>query len=93
MMLARSFLAWLGGFRRVRRFADAQLLAAAAAAGGSVYRAHGLAYVLRSRGTAIRGTLGSPTSSMTTGSVLNGKGSVPSELLDHVDADRPRAVG
>ena len=37
----------VGGFRSVRKYVDAQLLAAVERAGGSVYRTHGLGYVLR----------------------------------------------
>lgn len=47
MLLARSTLAEVGGWRAVRRFVDAQLLESIAAAGGVVYRTHGLGYVLR----------------------------------------------
>ena len=37
----------VGGFRSVRKFVDAQLLAAIAGAGAGLYRTHGLGYVLR----------------------------------------------
>ena len=37
----------MGGFRPVRRFVDAQLLSGIEAAGGRIYRTHGLGYVLR----------------------------------------------
>ena len=47
MLLGRDHLRSLGGFRRVRRFVDASLLSAVHATGGTVYRAHGLGYVLR----------------------------------------------
>jgi len=47
ILVERGYLAQLGGFRPVRRFVDAQLLSATAALGGSVYRSHGLGYVLR----------------------------------------------
>ncbi len=47
LLLERGFLVSLGGFRSVHRYVDAQLLAATSAAGGSVYRTHGLGYVLR----------------------------------------------
>ena len=47
MMVDRDLLREAGGFRPVRRYVDAQLLAAVAAAGGTVYRSHGLGYVLR----------------------------------------------
>jgi hypothetical protein len=47
MMIDRTLLADLGGFRPVRRFVDAQLLVAALAAGAGIYRTHGLGYVMR----------------------------------------------
>ena len=51
LMFDKQVLASLGGFRRVRRFVDAQLLAGVEAAGGTIYRTHGLGYVLRRTGT------------------------------------------
>jgi hypothetical protein len=47
IMIERHVLRSVGGFRRVRRFVDAQLLNAVEADGGRIYRAHGLGYVLR----------------------------------------------
>ncbi|RHW27858.1 glycosyltransferase [Nocardioides immobilis] len=47
MLLERSFLTAVGGFRPVTRFVDAQLLAATHAVGGTVYRTHGLGYTYR----------------------------------------------
>ena len=47
LMIDRSLLHEVGGFRAVRRYVDAQLLAGVAAAGGTIYRTHGLGYVLR----------------------------------------------
>lgn len=47
MMLARATLRSLGGFRAVRRYVDASLISDVLGAGGTVYRAHGLGYVLR----------------------------------------------
>jgi len=47
MLLERSFLTAVGGFRPVTRFVDAQLLAATHAVGGTVYRTHGLGYAYR----------------------------------------------
>jgi glycosyltransferase involved in cell wall biosynthesis len=47
MMLDRSTLHSLGGFRSVHKYVDASLLASAHAAGALVYRTHGLGYVLR----------------------------------------------
>ena len=47
IMIDRHVLRSVGGFRRVRRFVDAQLLSAVEAGGGRIYRTHGLGYVLR----------------------------------------------
>jgi hypothetical protein len=47
MMVERGLLREVGGFRRVRRHVDAQLIHAVRVAGGETYRAHGLGYVLR----------------------------------------------
>ncbi|WP_310527449.1 glycosyltransferase, partial [Nocardioides sp.] len=47
LMIDREVLRSVGGFRRVRRFVDAQLLNAVEASGGRIYRTHGLGYVLR----------------------------------------------
>lgn len=47
IMIDREVLRGVGGFRRVRRFVDAQLLSAVEAGGGRIYRTHGLGYVLR----------------------------------------------
>ena len=50
LLLDRGLLGSLGDFRRVRKFVDAQLLAGVEAAGGRIYRTHGLGYVLRRTG-------------------------------------------
>lgn len=47
MLLDRSVLREIGGFRPVRKYVDAQLIESVLAAGGAVYRTHGLGYVLR----------------------------------------------
>ncbi|WP_323793651.1 hypothetical protein [Nocardioides sp.] len=47
MLLDRSVLREVGGFRSVKKYVDAQLIASVLAAGGAVYRTHGLGYVLR----------------------------------------------
>ena len=51
IMIDRHVLRSVGGFRRVRRFVDAQLLSAVEASGARIYRTHGLGYVLRRTGT------------------------------------------
>jgi hypothetical protein len=50
LLMDRGLLRSLGDFRRVRKFVDAQLLAGVEAAGGRIYRTHGLGYVLRRTG-------------------------------------------
>ena len=47
LMVDRSLLREVGGFRTVRRHVDAELIAAVRAAGGATYRTHGLGYLLR----------------------------------------------
>ena len=47
LLLDRGLLRSVGDFRRVRKYVDAQLLSAVEAAGGRIYRTHGLGYVLR----------------------------------------------
>ncbi len=47
IMIDRGLLGSVGGFRKVRRFVDAQLLNAVEASGARIYRTHGLGYVLR----------------------------------------------
>lgn len=47
MLVDRAVLREVGGFRPVRKFVDAQLIDSVLAAGGAVYRTHGLGYVLR----------------------------------------------
>jgi len=47
MLIDREVLRSVGGFRRVRKYVDAQLIAAVTAAGGAIYRTHGLGYLLR----------------------------------------------
>lgn len=47
MMIDATLLREVGHFRAVHRYVDAQLLHAVHAAGGAVYRTHGLGYLLR----------------------------------------------
>ena len=50
LLLDRGLLRSLGDFRRVRKYVDAQLLSGVEAAGGRIYRTHGLGYILRRTG-------------------------------------------
>jgi len=47
MLIDRAVFRAIGGFRRTRKYVDANLLSAVVNAGGSVFRTHGLGYVLR----------------------------------------------
>jgi hypothetical protein len=47
LMIDASLLRMVGGFRQVRKYVDAQLLAAVRAVGAPIYRVHGMGYVLR----------------------------------------------
>ena len=47
MLVDRAVLREVGGFRPVKKYVDAQLIASVLAAGGAIYRTHGLGYVLR----------------------------------------------
>jgi hypothetical protein len=47
MLVERGLLREVGSFRSVRRFVDAQLIAAIQRAGAATYRTHGLGYLLR----------------------------------------------
>ena len=46
IMIDRGLLRSVGWFRRVRKYVDLQLLTAVQAAGASIYRTHGLGYVM-----------------------------------------------
>ncbi len=89
MMLDRSTLHSLGGFRSVHKYVDASLLASAHAAGALVYRTHGLGYVMRR-------SAGGHTWQADLDYFLNPKriadqweGFVTSELLVHGDDELP----
>jgi hypothetical protein len=58
LMIDASLLRAVGGFRPVRRYVDAQLLAAVRAVGAPIYRSHGLGYVLRRNPTGHTWQLG-----------------------------------
>ncbi len=51
ILIERGLLREVGSFRSVRRFVDAQLLAAVQRAGAATYRTHGLGYLLRRNAT------------------------------------------
>jgi hypothetical protein len=90
MMIERGRLRELGGFRLSRRYVDASLLASVHAAGGSVYRTHGLGYVLARRPTGHTWEA-SPDFYLDPERVSDRwAGFAPSRLLDPDDEDLPR---
>jgi hypothetical protein len=92
MMIDRSLLRSVGGFRSVRRFVDAQLLASVRAAGGSVYRTQGLGYVLRRTSAGHTWDAGLGYFLTRRSLAYQWRGFHPSLLLEHDPADRPVAV-
>jgi hypothetical protein len=47
IMISRELLVSVGGFQPVRRFVDQQLFHAVRSVGGTIYRSHGLGFMLR----------------------------------------------
>jgi hypothetical protein len=89
IMTDRRSLAEAGRYRRVRRYVDAQLLDAARQQGQSIYRTHGLGYMLRR-------TAGGHTWDPGLDYYLSEDrldeawdGFRPSEILEHADAELP----
>ena len=90
MLLGRSFLRELGGFRRVRKYVDAQLLAAVHAMGGHVYRGHGLGYMLRRNSTGHTWDPGLDYYLAEKRLAQQWEGFVPSRILEFDEVDRPQ---
>lgn len=93
MMMDRGHLREWGGFRGVRRFVDASLLDSALSAGASIYRGHGLGYVMR------RGATGGHTWQADLDVFLDPTrladrwpGFVTSELLEVDEVDLPHGL-
>ncbi len=93
MMIDRTTLRRVGGFRPVTRHVDAQLLAAVRAAGGGVYRTHGLGYLLRrsAGGHTWDSSLGYFLSRQAVSAQW--RGFRPSELMEWTRADLGEAAG
>lgn len=89
MMIDRSLLRGIGGFRSVRRFVDAQLLASVRAAGGSTYRTQGLGYLLRRTSAGHTWDAGLGYFLARKSLSYQWRGFRPSLLLEHDPADRP----
>ena len=71
MMVSREAFGAVGGFRDTRKYVDANLFRAVRAAGGTIYRSHGLNYLLRTAGRRV--TPGNP--GWATSSVVGDPGS------------------
>ena len=80
MLLDRTLLQEVGGFRSVRRHVDAQLIHAVRAAGGAIYRTHGLGYCLRR--TTSGHTWEADLDDLETRAVARWQGFRPSRLLE-----------
>ncbi len=93
LLLDRGLLGSLGDFRRVRRFVDAQLLAGVEAAGGRIYRTHGLGYVLRRTGTGHTWQRDDEEFRRPDIVASEWKGFRPSRALEVDPVDRPDGVG
>lgn len=89
MLVDRQLLREVGGFRSVRKWVDAQLIAAVLAAGGAVYRTHGLGYVLRRNPTGHTWDIELDELLDPARVRASWPGFHPSRLLTYDDAERP----
>jgi hypothetical protein len=71
----------VGGFRSVRKYVDAQLLAGVRAVGAAIYRTHGLGYVLRRNPVGHTWTL--DADSLIVDTAVTTPGFAPSRLLEY----------
>ena len=89
ILMARADLRALGGFRRLRRSVDAGLLASVRQSGGSVFRAHGLNYLLRRGGGGHTWDPGLAYFISRSRVSDQWRGFQPPSLLEAEDRDRP----
>jgi hypothetical protein len=89
ILMARADLKALGGFRRLRRSVDAGLLASVRQSGGSVFRAHGLNYLLRRGGGGHTWDPGLAYFISRSRVSDQWRGFEPPSLLEAEDRDRP----
>lgn len=92
MMFDRGHLREWGGFRGVRRYVDASLLDAALSAGATIYRGHGLGYVMRRGATGHTWQAGLDVFLDPTRLADQWPGFVTSELLEVADVDLPQGL-
>jgi hypothetical protein len=89
MLVERGLLREVGGFRSVRRYVDAQLIAAVQRAGAATYRTHGLGYLLRRNATGHTWQVDDDYLLDPTRVAEIRPGFAPSRLLDVDEVDRP----
>ncbi len=89
MLVERGLLREVGGFRSVRRYVDAQLIAAVQRAGAATYRTHGLGYLLRRNATGHTWQVDDDYLLDPTRVAEIRPGFAPSRLLDVDPIDRP----
>lgn len=89
MLVDRGLLREVGSFRSVRKFVDAQLIAAVTAAGAAVYRTHGLGYVLRRNASGHTWEVDLDYLLDPVRVERTWEGFRPSRLFEHDPADRP----
>jgi hypothetical protein len=89
MLIERGLLRAVGGFRSVRRYVDAQLVAAVQRAGAATYRTHGLGYLLRRNATGHTWQVDLDYLLDPARVAEIRPGFAPSRLLDYDESDRP----
>jgi GT2 family glycosyltransferase len=89
MMVSREAFGAVGGFRDTHKYVDANLFRAVRAAGGSIYRSHGLNYLLRRRSGGHTWEPGLGYFVSRARSWQQWRGFRPSPLLDDDPDDRP----
>jgi len=88
ILVERSAFQAVGGFRPLRRSVDTQFQEALQAAGGQIYRTHGLGYILR-RGPAANHTWQEPIGTFLQRNRRQWRGLRPSALMELDGSPRP----
>jgi hypothetical protein len=88
ILVERSAFQAVGGFRPLRRSVDTQFQEALQAAGGQIYRTHGLGYILR-RGPAAGHTWQEPIGTFLRRNRRQWRGFRPSALMELPGSERP----
>ena len=89
MLVERGLLREVGSFRSVRRYVDAQLIAAIQRAGAATYRTHGLGYLLRRNATGHTWQVDDDYLLDPARVAEIRPGFAPSRLLEYDDSERP----